>query len=240
MTNFDRGSRQAGSRDQRQGPGEHDLARIRLGTNPVDEALSILEQTKEFSPSQKARIEALDRRASSRTPIEKASELINSLSCDGSGLYHLVVPGGVSDIEALRSLNLYAAEKIGRPVVYPADLPWYSEHGGALPGTVDGRTVQVYPVVESTTNLSRHDQFRELQKLNLDFAHAIDVALVAAAFACLSRGHDLLTDRYVSTAASEAALTTIQTLGIFVSRAYHHVYHNLGVCAAGTPRAYIS
>lgn len=124
-----------------------------------------------------------------------AQVILDSFHIDKEGFHHLTIPAGISDIEALKAMNQYFAQKnpafmaqLKMNALYEENLPWLEQLGGAGSRDISQpRIVEIIPLVDGTVNSSCYEQIQLFEKLGLDFVPEIEQALVALAFACLGK-----------------------------------------------------
>jgi hypothetical protein len=122
-----------------------------------------------------------------------AQVILDSFYIDREGFHHLMIPAGVGDIEAIKELNRYFAEKNPRFLAEikmnafdEVDLPRLEVIGGARDRDINQpRIIEMIPIVPGTVDVWLKIQREVLSKLGLEFVPEIEQALVALAFACL-------------------------------------------------------
>lgn len=111
-------------------------------------------------------------------------------------LWRLTIPEGVSDLEALASLDTKMRERYphSSSMFLQDDVQrWLMRYGGA--GTRDvskARNVQIVPVVPGTLFPHEEQQREALARRGMIQADIIEVALVCMAYACTHDGADVL------------------------------------------------
>jgi len=207
-----------------------DISALATGSGRADVALTALQQ-EELSRDQIDLLRAIadgyegETRASapesklSRT-VAQAEQILATLEVGKDGFVKLTIPAGLSDIDAMKALNVYFREKLanmGRAAIWEGDLDWYAKQS-TVSGrdTTQERNININPFVEGITSKTRANQESTLKEAGMTFAAPEEVALVLAAYACKNDGKDLLNDNWTRTAASGVALTANQYGGVNV------------------------
>jgi len=186
-----------------------------------------------ISPEQKARLEV-------------AQELVGSYSFDKkTGISTFTVPAGISDVEAMKSLNEYFRSHhshFGRDAVYAKQFDWFEELPQAFPTYCQerdysqARQITIMGVVKGSEGADpvRATQ-EEALKTSLSLSDPRDQALAGAIHACKHDGEDLFQDLWVCGSVPGVAVGTYRPkYGIFVGKA--HMVRFLGnFAASGTP-----
>jgi len=179
----------------------------------------------------------------SRPAIAKA--ILESLRIGANRLYHLTIPAGVSDVEAMRALNRHHS-RLSREVskltdwhlIYEPDLAWLAERcGSSSTANARQRHIALNPtmlVTHGGSAVSHSDACARLESRGFAPAKLGDIALVAAA-AHLKLGEDILERKRVVGSTPGSALEWMTDLGITVTKDFHDLDPS-SVVIAGTPR----
>jgi hypothetical protein len=147
--------------------------------------------------------------------------ILESFSIDTENFVNLVIPPGISDEEAMRALNARFRELFpekNRDAIYEDRLEDILNAGaGSGRRAREPRVVKLIGVVPDTICMTRNQQAEALQRNGLTFAHPIEQALAAAAFACKNDGGDLFNQLLVRGSVPGCALGTLLGDGIAVS-----------------------
>jgi hypothetical protein len=179
-----------------------------------------------------------------KTSLQIAQEMVDSYAFDKkTEVSTFTVPGGVTDVEAMKALNEYFSKNqpgFNRDAVYANDLAWFEKLPKEYPTYCQerdysqARQITITGVVKDTKGESRTTQEAGLKNESLGFADPRDQALAAAIHACKHNGEDLFKDLWVRCSVPEFSLCTFQTYGVFVFR-YFGDDVSYRVAASGSP-----
>ena len=125
-----------------------------------------------------------------------ADRILESFSVDKDNFVHLVIPSDISDEDAMHALNarfrgLFPDKE--RDAIYTSHMARILDAGGESGRSARStRTISLIGVVPGTKSKTRDQQAEVLKQKGLTFAHPIEQALAAAAYACRCKGEDLL------------------------------------------------
>ena len=163
-----------------------------------------------------------EQRSSKAVLLEYAEKILGSLKVGRDGLVDLTIPAGISDITAMKALNVYFRENhpnFKRGAIWESDLDWYAEQKGVVGRDITKeRKIRINPLVDGTLGSSRERKGEILKEKGMGFAPPEEEALVVAAYACKNNGEDLLKGLWALTAASGVALSTNRDGGVGVGR----------------------
>ena len=211
-----------------------DIAKLTAGRGRIDVALTALTE-EPISPSQLAELKALVTKfesaskaastATAPTPaIVLAEKILSSLEIGKDGFAKLVIPATVSDIDAMKALNVYFREKLPemyRAAIWEGDFDWYAKLASVSSRDISKeRHIEINVLVDGTLGKACSNQIETLKSQDLTLGAPEEVALVVAAYACKNQGKDLLNDNWTRTVVSGVALATIQNCGVLVSGRY--------------------
>ncbi|MEY4668456.1 MAG: hypothetical protein RL518_1155 [Pseudomonadota bacterium] len=143
---------------------------------------------------------------SKHPPIQLAEKLVASYSFDETtGFSTFTIPAGITDVEAMKSLNAFFREKLptfSRDVVEGGDAEWklsvsYEEPPKKFPDDFrkrdysKPREVIIMVVVPGTEGKTRELQGEVLAQRGLVFADPRDIAVAVALHACKHAGASL-------------------------------------------------
>jgi hypothetical protein len=158
-----------------------------------------------------------------------AKEIVESYAWNSiTGVSTFTIPPAVSDVQAMRAINLYLSENLPhlqRDAIWALDLPWYARLDVNCPGREKRdlskpRTAAVTGVVRGTIGLFRGDQAGALQSQSLAFSDPRDQAIAAGLHACVYDGADLFEGCYARGSADGVALVTYAGRGVSVYKGY--------------------
>jgi hypothetical protein len=168
-----------------------------------------------------------------------ADRILESFSIDKEKFVSLVIPSYISDEDAMHALNMRFRELFPeehRAAIYEAHLDRILNAGdGSGRRAREPRVIKLIAVVPSTTKMTRDQQAVALQRKGLMFAHPIEQALAAAAFACKNNGGDLFEGLYARGSVPGFALYTDQDIGVDVHRYDGDSGGFSNVAASGSP-----
>lgn len=181
-----------------------------------------------------------------RLPIEvqlwiKAERILESFTVSAKEIVSLVVPGDTTDREAIEALNARfrdvnpdrSGDLIEESVRHLL-LGWVGEHERRK-GVA--RSIAILPVVPGTVNMSRDQQRDVLLERGMVFAHPIEQALAAAAYACKRDGEDIFGGCCARGSVPRYAVSMTLGSGVFIEEFRNGVTHaELGVSGSVTPR----
>ena len=223
-----------------------DISKLATGKGRIDVALTALKE-EALSPSQITELKVLVEKYESAQKvtsvataptisIEIAEKILSSLEIGKDGFAKLVIPANVSDIDAMKALNVYFGEKLpemNRPAIWKGDFDWYAEQASVSNRDISKeRRIEINVLVDSTLGMTRSDQINALKSQDLTLGAPEEVALVVAAYACKNLGKDLLNDKCTRTAVPGVALSAFQGRGVDVCR-YGDDYADGLVVASG-------
>ncbi len=165
-----------------------------------------------------------------------AERILATYRSDDSGMKHLSIPGGVSDIDALHALNTYYSQRhvSGHGIISLRYLEWFADRGGAIARDVSTtRDISLCLEVSQTANSNRAEQQAILSAKNMVFAQPIEQVLVAAASACLDREFSPFSFRYLRGADPGVAVRQDVVEGLMVVALPDNLGGALSVAASG-------
>ena len=167
-----------------------------------------------------------------------ADRILESFSIDKENFVTLVIPVDVSDEDAMHALNARFREmfpKKDRAAIYESEMEEILGAGnGSGRSERAPRIIRLIGVVPGTERKTRDQQADVLQQKGLAFAHPIEQALAAAAYACKRSGEDLFNDLYARGSVPGFALRTDRRHGVRVFR-FNDVFDDHHVAASGSP-----
>ena len=165
-----------------------------------------------------------EQRVSKAVLLEQAEKILSSLKVGRDGLVDLTIPAGISDITAMKALNVYFRENLPsfeRSAIREDNFDWYAGQKGVVGRDIPKeRKIRIDPLVDGTLGKSRVHNGEILKEKGMRFAPPEEVSLVVAAYACKNNGKDLLKGLWAITAASGVALTAFQDFGMSVYGPY--------------------
>jgi hypothetical protein len=172
-----------------------------------------------------------------------ADRILESFSIDTENFVNLVIPPDISDEDAMHALNKRFHELFpGKaPVfIHEIDMEAILSAGAGSGHRARGpRVIKVIGVVLETQGMTREQQADALQRKGLTFAHPIEQALAAAAFACKNQGGDLFKTLSVRGSVPEFALINAPPFAGVVSGSFEDADDGDGVAASGSPSSQI-
>lgn len=153
-----------------------------------------------------------------RTMAKRIASAITRSLGTYEGMTRLTIPAGISDIVAMQSLNIairVAYIKDARDAIARQDLSYYA----TLPTVIDRdinepRHIWIQVVVPGTERATRREQEQVLLAKGMTFADTLSVALVAAAYSCVTKKADLFKGFWIRTNEPNIALATDREQGV--------------------------
>lgn len=149
----------------------------------------------------------------------------------------LIIPQDISDEDAMHALNARFKEmfpKKERAAIHESDIEEILKvDNGSGRRTSGPRTITLIGAVPGTEHLSRGAQYEVLQEKGLTFAHPVEQALAAAAYACRYNGEDLFKGFSVRCCLVRVMVETDRSLGIRME--IGHRREGSPVAASGIP-----
>ena len=159
-----------------------------------------------------------------RTPLQIAEEMVASYSFNKrTGVSSFTVPAGVTDVEAIKSLNEHFRQYLPsfkRDAVYSIRLDRYEKLPEMFPAHCEkrdysqARQITIEAVVEGTMGEDRLLQEGKLEHRDLVFSDPRDQAIAAALHACKHQGADLFEGLWVRGSIPRFALFTHESRGV--------------------------
>lgn len=121
--------------------------------------------------------------------MKTAEEILSSLQVKPGGSAKLIIPANVSDIEAMRALNVYFRKTLpdfSREVINDAVNSFIRQPDVTRRDVSKERKIEIIPLVNGTLGLNAVEQEAILKSQGLTFAAPANVALVVAAYAFTS------------------------------------------------------
>jgi hypothetical protein len=142
-----------------------------------------------------------------KTSLQIVQDMVDSYAFDKkTGVSTFTVPAGVTDVDAMKALNVYFwrnTSKFERDAVDKGDLLWYENLPKEYPkycqerNYSEARPITITGVVKGTTEKDRTTQRGVLEGKSLVLADPRDQALAAAIHACKHNGEDLFKNLWV-------------------------------------------
>lgn len=148
-----------------------------------------------------------------RDPLSVGREIADSLVAGSAkGFYTLAVtiPDGVSDIEALNSLNILARQRFACPLIEKRGQGVFEELAREVRSEISQRSYSVILLVDGTANLDHRQSKKRLSECDLTPADVFQTAIVLLASTIKERGACLIPDYTVRTADPSVSLTFVR------------------------------
>lgn len=149
--------------------------------------------------------------------LEKALAILDSAKLTPDYFY-IKVPEGISDFEAIDSLNCLFRDRFAslhRDAVDSADIPWLLKLESVTKRNIETpRKIPIFFVVKGTRNRSFEEQLEIVDQLGLVPADPIEQLLTAMAYGILHPGVDPFRSQLVRGAVPDAALFNTSSHGL--------------------------
>lgn len=179
-----------------------------------------------------------------KTALQIAREMVRSYTFDKeTGISTFTVPAGVTDVEAMTSLNQYFRNNLPgfkRDAVNAAGMEWFEKLPQEHPTYCQerdysqARQITITGVVRGTRGQARTTQADVLKNASLVFADPRDQALAAAIHACKHNGEDVFKHMWARGCVPGFALYTSRSSGVGINGSYTGIDGDY-VAASGSP-----
>lgn len=168
-----------------------------------------------------------------------AERILSTHIAEPSGLHRLIIPAGVSDLNALHALNAHYAQQVGgspHGIISSRYLEWFADREAVLARDVStARELVVLLEVPETANADRDTQATTLSAKNMVFADPIEQMFVAAALVCAEGAQPAFSSRYLRGSAPAVALRRDTIEGCMQVAVPDNLGKGFSIAASGRP-----
>lgn len=147
-----------------------------------------------------------------RDPLNVGREIVDSLAAGSAkGFYTLAVtiPEGISDVEALNSLNILARQRFACPFIEKRSQGIFEDLAKDFGSEISKRSYSVILLVDGTENRDYRQSKKRLSECDLTPADVFQTAIVLLASTIKERGKCFIPDYTVRTADPSVSLSFV-------------------------------